>query len=432
MFAKIKQKYATAKPATRKMLMITLVTGVVVVIASAVFFAAPSHNQQPIQPTLPKGNTLNLDSSLASKSTASQLDAQQKDIDNLKKQAQNFGAGMPSQANNQAGAGALPGTSGLQQTNPLAPLPPIAGPQTAAQKEPVKGVPGYNSPNKQKDLPPIPQPPQGLDQNAPRSYPQPPGAGRGNVAVPKEEILGGIGYARNKDIVASTEKTDDGKKKGQHVYLPPSFMEAHLLSGLNAPVSSGGKSNPVPVIIRVAAPAQLPNEVKMGLKGCFVIAEGVGDLSQERALCRLVSLSCLSKNGNAVIDQQITGFVQDSDAKPGLAGNVVAKFGSKIARTFLAGVASGIGSAAVSSSGTNSFSALGVAQTMTGTNLQDIGVAGIGSGISKAGEQIEKFYMDLANQSMPVIEVGSGKKITVIITKGVNLEIKNFPTVSWF
>ena len=145
-----------------------------------------------------------------------------------------------------------------------------------------------------------------------------------------------------------------------------------------------------------------------------------------------MSLSCLSKNGNAVIDQQITGFVQDSDAKPGLAGNVVAKFGSKIARAFLAGVASGVGQSASAASGMTSFSALGVAQTITGNNLQDIGVAGAGQGLAKAGEQIQKFYMDLASQSMPVIEVGSGKKITLIITKGVNLEIKNFPTVSWY
>jgi conjugal transfer pilus assembly protein TraB len=36
------------------------------------------------------------------------------------------------------------------------------------------------------------------------------------------------------------------------------------------------------MMIRVQAPAVLPNEVKANLKGCFVIAEGYGNLATHR------------------------------------------------------------------------------------------------------------------------------------------------------
>ena len=39
-------------------------------------------------------------------------------------------------------------------------------------------------------------------------------------------------------------------------------------------------------------------------------------------------------------------------------------------------------------------------------------------------KDIEKFYMELAHQTMPVIEVSAAKPVTLVISEGVNLEIK--------
>jgi len=61
------------------------------------------------------------------------------------------------------------------------------------------------------------------------------------------------------------------------MYLPPSFMEAILLSGLDAPTSSDAKGNPVPALLKVKTPAFLPNSVRADLKGCYVIADGRGN-----------------------------------------------------------------------------------------------------------------------------------------------------------
>ena len=69
------------------------------------------------------------------------------------------------------------------------------------------------------------------------------------------------------------------------------------MSGLDAPTTSEAKGNPVPVLLRVKTPAVLPNSVKANLKGCFVIADGKGNLATERAELLLVSLSCLDRKG---------------------------------------------------------------------------------------------------------------------------------------
>lgn len=199
-------------------------------------------------------------------------------------------------------------------------------------------------------------------------------------------------------------------------------MAATLLSGLDAPTSEGAKGNPSPVFIRIKDLAVLPNRVKANLKGCFVIAEGHGNLATERAELRLVSLSCLDRKDNAVIDQKIKGFVVDSDGKIGLKGTVVSKMGASIARSLIAGFFGGIGDAFKMSSATQAVSALGVTQIV---DPNQVVKAGVGGGISTAATELQKFYLELAKQTMPVVEVGATRNITLVISEGIELDIKD-------
>jgi conjugal transfer pilus assembly protein TraB len=219
----------------------------------------------------------------------------------------------------------------------------------------------------------------------------------------------------------SSTNSEDKKKGLREVYLPPSFMEATLLSGLDAPTAGAAKGNPVPVLIRVKAPAVLPNDVKAELTGCFVIADGKGNLSTERAELTLVSISCLDRKGKALIDQKVKGFVVDADGKIGLRGRIVAKFGSVVARSMLAGFLVGAGDAFKASATTNAVSPLGVTQTL---NTSQIGTAALGNGLSEGFKEVQKFYMELAEASMPIVEIGPTKRITLVVSEGTNLEIK--------
>ena len=270
--------------------------------------------------------------------------------------------------------------------------------------------------------PPIPQSQSRQYNNqAQRSVPPLPGISK-QQEDPQEREIGAIEIASNRNSGGDgKEKTAEKKSKKKTVYLPPSFMEATMLSGLDAPTTEGGKGEPVPVLLRIRDLAFLPNQIRANLKGCFVISEGHGSLADERAHLRITSISCLSKKGTAVIDQRVKGFVVDSDGKIGLRGTVVSKMGAIVARSVIAGFFSGIGDAIKAQTTTVSISPLGQTQAIDPSQMLQ---AGAGAGISSAAQQISKFYLELARQTMPVIEVGAVRDVTLVISEGVELEIK--------
>lgn len=313
--------------------------------------------------------------------------------------------------------------NGQVVANPQQPAPTPAPGQpvtTAAlhQQSQPAGASGARPIGSKQQVPPPPS----LPQSAIPPPPSMPSGAQGQPLPPPETEVGDISL-----VVGATQSATpkdvgaDKKKENTTVYLPPSFMEATLLSGLDAPTASEAKGNPVPVLLKVKTPAVLPNSVKANLKGCFVIADGRGNLATERAELLLVSLSCLDRKGQAVIDQKVKGFVVDEDGKIGLRGKVVAKMGSMVARSMIAGFFGGVGDVLKASATTTSVSALGTTQSI---NANDLAVAGVGNGLSTGFKEIQKFYMELARQTLPVIEVGATKPVTLVVSEGTNLEIK--------
>jgi conjugal transfer pilus assembly protein TraB len=207
--------------------------------------------------------------------------------------------------------------------------------------------------------------------------------------------------------------------------LPPSFMDASLLTGVIAPTTQVGQGHPIPMLIRVKDLAVLPNEVKEDLKGCFVIAEGSGDLAKERVDTRLLNLSCITNQGDAIIDQPVKGWVVDADGRAGLSGQVVAKFGTHIARVTVAGFLEGFGKAFEQTALDTHVNIVGgTTTTLKDSDTETVLKAGGGRAIVTVAEDLQKFYLQLAQQTLPVIEVGPTKQITVIISEGAELEIK--------
>ncbi len=71
--------------------------------------------------------------------------------------------------------------------------------------------------------------------------------------------------------------------------------------------------------------------------------------------------------------------------------------------------------------GTQSVSPLG---TTTSVDSSQIAKYSLGGGLSEGARSLHDFYLSLAKQATPVIEVGASKKITVIISEGKELEIR--------
>lgn len=307
--------------------------------------------------------------------------------------------------------------------------------ERAKQEAEVRPAPA-SSPPAPSELPPepLPGPAEGPAADPPCAegvcgVPPPPAvpAGPPEAAAersrPSYQVIGDVAVVKGRQEAAEPQ----GEKKTESavkVYLPPSFMEATLLSGIYAPAASEGQKNPLPVLLRIHDLAVLPNQVKANLKGCFVIGEATGNLADERAHVRLVTLSCVAKNGQAVIDQRVKGFVVDEDGKVGLRGQVVSRMGAAVARAALAGLFGGIGEG-IGWSGFTVYTTPEGGAILSRTDFENMARAGIGRGIQQAAQELQKFYLELARQAIPVIEVGATKKVTVVISEGVELEIRN-------
>jgi conjugal transfer pilus assembly protein TraB len=227
--------------------------------------------------------------------------------------------------------------------------------------------------------------------------------------------------AASKEAASKTgsQKADSTEAKNAENYLPAGTVtRVVMLAGVDAPTGGQAQTNPHPVLFRVLAPAQLPNLFQANLKDCVITANAYGDISSERAYVRLDRLSCIDEAGGA-IDEAVRGYVAGEDGKAGIRGRLVSKQGRALANAFLAGIGSGMGQAFKDSASTISQSALGATQTVNqGQELQ----AGLASGVGSAMSMLAKYYIKLAEQIFPVIEVDGGRVVDVILTKGISIE----------
>ena len=67
----------------------------------------------------------------------------------------------------------------------------------------------------------------------------------------------------------------------------------------------------------------------------------------------------------------------------------------------------------------DSTSALGTIASASGA---DAFRAGVGSGVGKALDRLASYYIKLAENTFPVIEIDAGREVDVVITKGVRID----------
>ena len=224
------------------------------------------------------------------------------------------------------------------------------------------------------------------------------------------------------DLAADTVVGDGPVSEPHEVgaYLPAgSFARAALLTGLDAPTGGVAQTNPVPVLLSLLDDGRLPNRFRHRVRECFVTAAGYGDLAAERAYLRLERLSCVIGEGQ-VLDLELSGYVVGEDGKAGLRGKLVSKQGAVIARALLAGVAGGVSEGLSQSLTTLSTSALGSVRTIDSGQIAQYGLA---RGAGTAMEQLARWYLERANELYPIIEIGSGRRVEVVLTRGLELPV---------
>ncbi len=219
------------------------------------------------------------------------------------------------------------------------------------------------------------------------------------------------------------QKREAEKSQGVDVYLPSgSMFSGVFLNGIDAPTRTSARNNPSPVLIRVKMDAILPNYYSLNIRECFILASGYGDMGSERALMRTERISCVRSDGE-VIDTSLDGYLIGDDGKAGIRGRLVTKQGTLMARSVTAGVLSGFSDAlapqGVTGVNLNPSGSLDTQQADINTVFQ----SGAYKGASEAASKVADFYFDLAEQTMPIIEIDAGREVTIVVTKGMPLKL---------
>lgn len=224
------------------------------------------------------------------------------------------------------------------------------------------------------------------------------------------------------NIAKPEVKEEKEKKSDRHIIPTGSIVKAVLLSGMDAPTMTQAKTEPLPVLMKVSDLSILPNSYAYDIQDCFLMGEGYGDLTSERAYIRVNNISCVTNKGQK-IDMTMKGAATGEDGKLGLRGEVVTKQGALLARTLVAGFLQGVGESFANQNQIVTQNGFGGTTTTNGS--MDAGEslqAGAFEGLSKSAEKLADFYLKMADQVTPVIEISAGREVNIITT--ATLELK--------
>lgn len=227
-----------------------------------------------------------------------------------------------------------------------------------------------------------------------------------------------------RDDAVSLNQSDDYlsiPKKNIHDYVPSgTFVKAVALGGADASAAVNAQSNPQPMLFRIIEEGTMPNNKKSRLKGCLATAAVVGDISSERGLIRLETLSCIEPRTNKVIDVNVEGTVFGPEGKGGIRGTPMWREGGLLQRAFAAGALSGLASGVTQKFTQTSISPLGAVQTAS-SDAKDILAQAAAAGVGNAMEKLADYNIKRAEQYHPVLQISAGTVVDLVFLKGFYL-----------
>jgi conjugal transfer pilus assembly protein TraB len=256
------------------------------------------------------------------------------------------------------------------------------------------------------------------------------GTGLLKLSQSQETILNPDGTTLTNDKTKSEEELtaqnseEQSKSEEQKFWLPAgSTIIATLITGVNAPTHPSAQNQPEPVTAVITEDVILPGGFYADLKGCHIIGAAKGSLKDDRAKIRSELISCVREDGMA-IEENLAAYASGSDGLEGVKGKRVSLAAPIVTTSILAGVAGGF---------SNALAPTRIPSLQTSNNQTalfqrpDPGqVAGISAleGTSRSFSRAEEYFMNLADQMHPYIEVTAGRKVEFLTTSGVMLKIK--------
>lgn len=234
------------------------------------------------------------------------------------------------------------------------------------------------------------------------------------------EVLMTQGIRDDDIILAPSVDAQTVPLKNPETYVPPgTFVKAVTLGGADASAAVNAQANPTPMLFRIIEDGTMPNNKKSRLKGCLATAAVMGDISSERGMARLETLSCIDPDSNRITDMSVEGTVFGSEGKNGIRGTPIWREGALLQRAFVSGSLSGFAKGLSQQYTVNSVSPLGNTQTISGGDVFKYGAAG---GASNAMEKLADYNIQRAEQYHPVLQLSAGTTVDLVFLKGFYLD----------
>jgi len=210
-------------------------------------------------------------------------------------------------------------------------------------------------------------------------------------------------------------------------HISTGFMRAYMVTGAYAPAFQEGSMEPLPVLFETEGDILMANNVSGNIEKCFLLGSAKGNMNSETADIKLVTVSCLINGGKARIEGSISGWVIGENGMPGLQGEMLHKNGAWLAKTFVSGFFETFATAL--SGGTPETINYDKSNKQTdnttstssaiNSNLLQAGATGISNVFSKLGD----YYIKMADQIFPVIEVKGGRTVNILLIGGEDLTV---------
>lgn len=216
----------------------------------------------------------------------------------------------------------------------------------------------------------------------------------------------------------SLSYADSGSQQGgaYNTYVPSgTFVRAVLLGGADASTAVGSQGDTTPIVFRLLDQGTEANGKKSILKNCIATGQAYGDISSERGMVRLDRLSCNFPDGST-LDVPVHGTAYDIGGKDGIRGIKVLRNGPILTMSFISGLAQGFGQAFQNAQTTQTPNIAGTTST-TVSPSSSLAYAGLG-GMSAAAQNLSNYYIGLANQYHPIIELNAGAQVDILFTAG--------------
>ncbi len=209
------------------------------------------------------------------------------------------------------------------------------------------------------------------------------------------------------------ERSAGGQKT---VYLPAgTTLRGRIINAFPAPV--GGERFPA-VLIELEGHARLPNNYRLDLSRCLVIAKAEGSYVLERAKLETYKLSCILRNGK-VIEVSPKGMViSGEDGMEGVKGKFLNINREQLLTYFGGTTLSGFFSALQQGQITKQTTPFG-----TTTDIKNEFLYALYGSLAQTWNEFAKFYLEEAKKIVPVVVVQAGVPVYVVLVDGVSLEV---------